>query len=171
MPLSTLRLRPWAGPLRRLRMTRGHRGLLALRCTALSSASPCRFIPAHPPDPLRPQPYPHQRRSRTTRTHDPTTTTTTLNHSTRCLGCKDSGPENGPNDGVHLPFLPIKANPARRCACSRAQDHSTRPPRANACFRKTAPQTLRRDLAVDFRKSAPLTASRRRRPPAQRRAR
>jgi len=28
-------------------MTRGHRGWLALRCTALSSAPLCRFIPAH----------------------------------------------------------------------------------------------------------------------------
>ena len=28
-------------------MTRGHRGSLVLRCRALSSPSPCRFIPAH----------------------------------------------------------------------------------------------------------------------------
>jgi hypothetical protein len=28
-------------------MTRGHRGSLLLRCRALSSPSPCRFIPAH----------------------------------------------------------------------------------------------------------------------------
>ena len=29
-------------------MTRGHRGSLLLRCRALASPSPCRFIPAHP---------------------------------------------------------------------------------------------------------------------------
>lgn len=34
-------------PLRGLRMTRGRRVLLALRRRALSSASSCRFIPAH----------------------------------------------------------------------------------------------------------------------------
>jgi hypothetical protein len=47
VPLSTLRRPPHGS----LRMTRGHRGSLLLRCTALSSAPPCRFIPAHP--------YPH----------------------------------------------------------------------------------------------------------------
>ena len=35
-------------------MTRGHRGSLLLRCRALSSPSPCRFIPAHPRFPLPP---------------------------------------------------------------------------------------------------------------------
>jgi hypothetical protein len=43
VPLSTLRLRPCG----RRRMTRGHRGSLVLRCGALSSPSPCRFIPAY----------------------------------------------------------------------------------------------------------------------------
>jgi len=31
-------------------MTRGHRGSLALQCAASSSATPCRFIPAHHSD-------------------------------------------------------------------------------------------------------------------------
>src|ERR1700758_5325544 len=35
-------------------MTRGHRGSLLLRCRALSSPSPCRFIPAHPQFPPPP---------------------------------------------------------------------------------------------------------------------
>jgi hypothetical protein len=35
-------------------MTRGHRGSLFLRCRALSSPSPCRFIPAHPQFPGQP---------------------------------------------------------------------------------------------------------------------
>jgi hypothetical protein len=43
VPLSTLRRRPHE----RQRMTRSHRGSLLLRCRALSSPSPCRFIPAH----------------------------------------------------------------------------------------------------------------------------
>src|SRR5215212_370641 len=33
---------------------RGHRGSLLLRCRALSSPSPCRFIPAHPQFPPPP---------------------------------------------------------------------------------------------------------------------
>src|SRR5215216_3549148 len=35
-------------------MTWGHRGSLLLRCRALSSPSPCRFIPAHPQFPPPP---------------------------------------------------------------------------------------------------------------------
>src|SRR6266571_7440778 len=50
VPLSTLRRRPRG----RRRMTRGHRGSLLLRCRALSSPSPCRFIPAHPQFPPPP---------------------------------------------------------------------------------------------------------------------
>ena len=38
--------------LRSRRMTRGQDGSLALSCTALSSATPCRFIPALTPSPL-----------------------------------------------------------------------------------------------------------------------
>src|SRR6266705_372100 len=41
-------------PRERRRMTRGHRGSLLLRCRALSSPSPCRFIPAHPQFPPPP---------------------------------------------------------------------------------------------------------------------
>jgi hypothetical protein len=42
-------------------MTRGHRGPLLLRCRALSSPSPCRFIPAHPqfPSSLSERSAPH----------------------------------------------------------------------------------------------------------------
>ena len=53
VPLSTLRRRPHD----RQRMTRGHRGSLVLRCRALSSPSPCRFIPA-PPQPHQAPPPP-----------------------------------------------------------------------------------------------------------------
>src|SRR5215216_6419098 len=35
-------------------MTRGHRGSLLLRCRALPSPPPCRFIPAHPQFPGQP---------------------------------------------------------------------------------------------------------------------
>jgi hypothetical protein len=45
VPLSLLRLPPHGD----LRLTRGRRGLLTLRRTALSSTPPCRFIPAHDP--------------------------------------------------------------------------------------------------------------------------
>src|SRR6266481_5845983 len=38
--------------LRSRRMTRGQDGSLALSCTALSSATPCRFIPALTPTPF-----------------------------------------------------------------------------------------------------------------------
>jgi hypothetical protein len=44
VPLSTLRAESYP----HARMTRGHRGSPALRCKALSSSTPCRFIPAHP---------------------------------------------------------------------------------------------------------------------------
>jgi len=43
VPLSMLRRRSRE----QLRMTRGHRGSLALRCEALSSSTSCRLIPAH----------------------------------------------------------------------------------------------------------------------------
>ena len=46
-PACTYPCQRFARPRGRRRMTRGHRGSLLLRCRALSSPSPCRFIPAH----------------------------------------------------------------------------------------------------------------------------
>ena len=48
VPLSTLRVQPYDWP----RMTRGQDGSLHLSCTALSSATPCRFRPALSPTPF-----------------------------------------------------------------------------------------------------------------------
>src|SRR5260370_33991104 len=50
VPLSTLRPRPRGHQ----RMTRGQDGSLLLACTAVASATPCRFIPALTPTPLSP---------------------------------------------------------------------------------------------------------------------
>src|SRR5262249_59926190 len=48
--LSTLRPHPYEPR----RMTRSQDGALLLSCAALSSATPCRFISAHPRRPLNP---------------------------------------------------------------------------------------------------------------------
>ena len=54
MPLPTLRLHPHG----HRRTVRGHRGSLDLRCRALPSPPPCRFIPAHLRDGPPPCPGP-----------------------------------------------------------------------------------------------------------------
>jgi hypothetical protein len=63
VPLPTLRRHPHE----RQRTARGHRGSLLLRCRALSSPSPCRFIPAPPQTDL---PRPQQRRPAWTKTRN-----------------------------------------------------------------------------------------------------